>query len=161
MVKGYCEYRCFHKSFALLKSAGSVENFLSIGLSSTDNSFDDVVPVILDNQEGWHGFDLVGLGDFLGFVNIDLDEGDASFVAQFVENWGDGLAGTAPGGIAVDHGDTSSGDEELLDLVGAGGFEFRHGYCIFYISVKNPWIYNIARIFLANSGHVITDLTSS
>jgi hypothetical protein len=72
--------------------------------------------------EGRHSRDAVGSSDLRELIDVDLVELDVGVgLAELLEGRGDGLAGTAPGGVEVD--DDGAGDRGDLFRVlsDAGG----------------------------------------
>lgn len=58
---------------------------------------------ILEQHEGWHGVDVELLGHLFDLGDIDAVELDLGVcVAPFLENRGNGLAGTTPIGVAIE-----------------------------------------------------------
>lgn len=81
---------------------------LESGNVGTDD-LSDALAVLVD-VEGGHGADANLGGDVGQLVDVDLVEGDVGvLLAELLDLGGDGLAGTAPGGEEVDHGDALAG----------------------------------------------------
>jgi hypothetical protein len=110
-------------SFALLSSG---ESLVDIGLSSSNDVFNDVVPFFCNDQESGHGLNLVGLWELFGLFDVDFDQRDVEFLALLIHIRSDSLAWTTPGSIAVNNGDSIVSIQEALNLCGCGGFNFRH-----------------------------------
>ena len=83
-----------------------VEAGVDIALSSTD-FLKDLVAVLVEHFEGGHRLDAVLLGHVSGLVDIDLDQVDASLGGLLGDVGGDGLAGSAPGGVEIDEAEGS------------------------------------------------------
>jgi hypothetical protein len=68
--------------------------------------------------EGRHSRDAVGSSDLRELIDVDLVELDAGVgLAELLEGRGDGLAGTAPGGVEVDD-DGAGGVGDLFLVLG-------------------------------------------
>ena len=77
---------------------------------------------VLVEVEGRHGRDTVGSSDVRELIDINLVELDAGVgLAELLDGRGDGLAGTAPGGVEVDDDGAGGGGDLLRVLSGAGG----------------------------------------
>ena len=71
--------------------------------------------------EGRHSRDTVGSSDLRELIDVDLVELDAGVgLAELLEGRGDGLAGTAPGGVEVDD-DGAGGVSDLFLVLGDAG----------------------------------------
>lgn len=75
--------------------------------------------------EGRHGRDTVGSSNLGEVINVDLVELDVAVgLAHLLDGGGDGLAGTAPGGVEVnDDGTGGFGDLGLVVLDAGNGDE--------------------------------------
>lgn len=97
-----------------------VNLLLQSSLIGTDN-LAHLLSILVDT-ECRHGADPLLLRNFWGLIDIDLDEVDFVGVFWFVghldDGWGDGFAGTAPGGEEVDDDEFAGGAFDYGGLEG-------------------------------------------
>lgn len=79
----------------------------------------------LEEQEGGHGAYAQLGGDLGQLVDVDLVElGGGVLLGELLDLGGDGLAGTAPRGEAVDHDELLAGNCGLIGGLAARGCQF-------------------------------------
>lgn len=107
---------------------GSGINLVDVGFTSSDDSLDDVVPFSLNDQESWHGLDVVSCREFSCIIYVDLHQWNSFLLGFFMDIWGDSFAWSAPGSIAVNDGNTSVGIQERLNFLWFGSFDLGHDF---------------------------------
>jgi len=89
--------KSIHPSFVL---NSKVKYFVDIWLSSSDNS-KNILSFFVQNLEGWHGLNSIFCSCISVDVNVDLGNGDSSFISFLMNIWSDGSARSAPSGVKV------------------------------------------------------------
>jgi len=77
-----------------------VKYFVDISLSSSDNR-KNFFSFSVQNLEGWHGLNFIFCSCISVDVNVDLGNGESSFISLLMNIWSDGSARSAPSGVKV------------------------------------------------------------
>lgn len=106
----------------------SLESLIDIWLTTSNNSFDNVVPFTFDNKESWHSLNFKGFSKRWGIVNINCDQRNFCFLVFFMNIRSNVFAWSTPISKAVNNCNTSVLIKEFLNFFFGGCFEFWHLY---------------------------------
>jgi hypothetical protein len=73
-----------------------IVNFVNVGLSSSDDSLNHVIPFSFDDKESGHSLDFIGTSKLLGLININFQESDSGLLILLLYIGGNLLAWSAP-----------------------------------------------------------------
>ena len=103
-----------------------VVDLINVGLPSSNNCFNNIVPFALNHKKSWHSLDFISTWELGWLININFDKWNASLSILFQNIGSYSFAGATPCGMTINNCDSSVGVEEILDLLRSGSINVSH-----------------------------------